>query len=389
MPEDTTPTPGDRLREVRKRRGLSQRELADSAGLSRSTVQLLERGEAGEVRAETFRKLARALGVPTTALLRAIPPDPPLPGTPEDWAPVRAALYRPRRPVEEPTAVGVSEAVDDALALFAANRYSDLTAILPPLLRDAAALGAEGRPVRAFLYRMTGWVMIHRGEYEAADDALRQGLDDADGIEAATLARIQCWHLLHSGRFAECWDLGMRWARDLEPRMSTATPAELSAWGWLHLGNSAAAARDNRPGDAEDTMRMAAAAAARIGSEYRPRRDFLRVFGPVTVAIKHAENFMVDDKPAKVLAMAARIEPERMAATRNNRNRHLLDVATARARTRDPDGAMEVLEGLRADSPAWLARQREARYVMQAVTRKRRTLTPRMLALADAVSLPL
>jgi hypothetical protein len=171
--------------------------------------------------------------------------------------------------------------------------------------------------------------------------------------------------------------------------MSTASPAELSAWGWLHLNNSAAAARDARPGDAEDTMRMAGAAAARLGTEYRPRADFLRVFGPVTVAIKHAENFMVDDKPDKVLAMAQMIAPQASAATRNNRNRHLLDVANSLARTRAYDEAMGVLEGLRADSPAWLRRQREARYVMDAITTRRRTLTPRMRELADAVNLPL
>jgi hypothetical protein len=87
--------------------------------------------------------------------------------------------------------------------------------------------------------------------------------------------------------------------------------------------------------------------------------------------------------------MAQMIAPQASAATRNNRNRHLLDVANSLARTRAYDEAMGVLEGLRADSPAWLRRQREARYVMDAITTRRRTLTPRMRELADAVNLPL
>jgi transcriptional regulator with XRE-family HTH domain len=382
---------GDRMRDVRMRRGFTQRDLAKAAGVSRSTVQLLERGEAGEIRTETLRKLATALQVPTTTLMLApvaeLPPEPAA----EDWSAVRAVLYRPGpQPDEPPTVEGVRDAVDASLPLFASNRYTDLAAILPPLLRDAAALGRDGREVRAFLLRMTGWVLIHRGQIEAADVALRRGLDDADGPEAASLSRIQCWRLLHSGRFGEAWDTGIRLARDYEPRMSTASPAELSAWGWLHLNNSAAAARDARPGDADDAMRMAEAAAARIGTEYRPRRDFLRVFGPVTVAIKHAENFMVDDKPDRVLEMAAAIAPNASQATRNNRNRHLLDVAMSHAKVREYDEAMDVIEGLRADSPAWLRRQREAQYAMDAIVKRRvRTLTPRMCSLADAVNLPL
>lgn len=384
-------TQGDRLGEVRKRRGLTQRELAQAAGVSRSLVQLLERGEIDKVRTEKLRKLAAALHVPTTTLMRAPAADEAPVAVSADWGPVRDALYRPTPQLEEaPTLAGVRDAVDNAMPLFSANRYADLVTILPPLLRDADALDREGRTVRAFLLRMTAWLLVHVGEYEAADVALNKGFNDADDTrEAASLARIRCWRLLHTGRLAECWDEGVQWARDTEPRMSSASAAELSAWGWLHLHNSAAASRDARPGDADDTMRLAAAAAARIGAEYTHRHDFLRTFGPVTVAMKRAENFMVDDKPDKVLALAAAIAPDAPAATRNNRNRHLLDVASSHARIRAYDAAMDVLEGLRADSPLWLKRQREAGYVMDTIISRRRTLTPQMMELADAVALPL
>ena len=70
-------TTGDRLRESRKRRGLSQRELARQSGVSISLIRKLEQGERQDTRTETLRKLAVVLGVPTTALLsgnRELPP---------------------------------------------------------------------------------------------------------------------------------------------------------------------------------------------------------------------------------------------------------------------------------------------------------------------------
>jgi transcriptional regulator with XRE-family HTH domain len=53
---------GAKLRELRERRILSQRELARHAGLTQSTVWRLER-RGGEPHPATVRKLASALGV--------------------------------------------------------------------------------------------------------------------------------------------------------------------------------------------------------------------------------------------------------------------------------------------------------------------------------------
>jgi transcriptional regulator with XRE-family HTH domain len=381
---------GSLVREIRKRRGLSQRELATLAGLSLSYVRKLEQGTLPGTRVQTFRKIAMALRVPTSRLLAERETvDDADPGTADQWQPVRRALEgRHPAATEPPTVDGVRDAVNAAMPLFATNAYPQLAIVLPPLLRDADALQAEGRAVRAFLLRMTGWVLTHLGQYEAAELALRRALDDADDrLEVAACARIRCWLLLHTGHLDQCWDNGIRWADGLEPRISAATPADLSAWGWLQMHNSAAAMRDNRPGDADDAMKMARAAAARIGSEYSHRVDFLRTFGPVTVAMKHAENLMVDDKPDKVLAAAAAIRPCATRATKNNRNRHLLDVANAHTRIRDYPEALTVLTALRADAPEWLPKQREAHEVMRTIVTRRRTLTPQMRDLADHIGL--
>ena len=66
---DQARTIGDKVRDVRKRRGLSQRELAELSGTSASLVRKLEQGERQDIRMPTARKLATALRVPTTTLL--------------------------------------------------------------------------------------------------------------------------------------------------------------------------------------------------------------------------------------------------------------------------------------------------------------------------------
>jgi transcriptional regulator with XRE-family HTH domain len=59
---------GEKLREVRTRRLLTQDELADKAGVSQSTIANIERDNA-EPQFRTIRKLAKALDIEPTELL--------------------------------------------------------------------------------------------------------------------------------------------------------------------------------------------------------------------------------------------------------------------------------------------------------------------------------
>ena len=61
---------GDRLRKVRDKRLLSQRELAERAGLSPTTILKLESGRVDEPHPRTIRKLADALEVDPDGLIR-------------------------------------------------------------------------------------------------------------------------------------------------------------------------------------------------------------------------------------------------------------------------------------------------------------------------------
>lgn len=59
---------GDRVRTLRKLRGLTQKELARAAGVSRATINYIERGRTRYLFPETLEGLRAALGVGKTIL---------------------------------------------------------------------------------------------------------------------------------------------------------------------------------------------------------------------------------------------------------------------------------------------------------------------------------
>ncbi|MFC8244999.1 helix-turn-helix domain-containing protein [Streptomyces chartreusis] len=390
---------GKRLQDVRKRRGLTQRELASESGVSLSLIRKLEQGERADTRLETARRLAVALRVSTTSLVgeSGTVVEAPDAGRDDQWASVRRALVAPVGSPdlgEPPTVSGMNEVIDAVLPLFSGDRFRELSVVLPALIRDADVIaetgGPEGRDVRVRLMQLTGWLLTQTRQFEAASTALRRSLDDAsDRLQGAATINTRCWLLLRQGRLTEAREMAVGWADEVEPRISLATPAELSAWGWLLLRASAAAVRDNRAGEAEDALRYANSAAVAMGREFAPGDDFLKAFGPVTVALKRAENAMIMDRPDLVLKLSARIPTAGMRATSNNRNRHLLDVAEAHTRARDYAKAVEVLQEIRASAPEWLPNQRYARDIFGRVIARRRTLTPDMRSLADAIGVPM
>ncbi|GLW67308.1 hypothetical protein Arub01_55510 [Actinomadura rubrobrunea] len=383
-------TIGDLVQSVRKRRGLTQRELAELSGVSLSLIRKLEQGEREDTRLETLRKLAMALKVPTAKLIARPDADEAPSQTVDQWAPVRAALLGRHQgtPDEEPTVQGVDDAVRAAMPLFARDRFTDLGLLLPPLLRDADALGPEGRDVRSRLLHLTGWLLTQTRQYEAADIALQRALDDSsDRLDAAAVVNTWCWLLIRQGKLKETLTLASRWADDIEPRFSRATMGELSAWGWLLVRVSTAAARNGEPGEAEDALSLARAAAVRMGTEYAASADFLRTFGPVTVAMKRAENAMVEDRADVVLTLAEKIPTGGPRPTSNNRNRHRLDVAMANVRLKRYGDGFEILREIRHASPEWIVNQRFAKDIMSDIISGRRTLTSDMREMADFLRL--
>ena len=388
---DASITPGDRIREARKRRGMTQRELADAAGLSLSAIKKLEQGTLGQLRLETAHRLATALGVTTMAIADPTPEPPSEPSDGGMWAATRDALLSPARgeAVEPITERGTTDVLLSAVKLYHDNEYERLARVLPLLLRDVS--GASPL-LRSRTMQLAGSVMVQTRNHDAARVALTQSMTDAEAtgseLDAASTVITLCWLMLVEGRFGEVRRLAAAWADRVEPRLSQATNPEISTWGWLLLRGSAAAIRDNRPDEAADMMRLAEAAAIAAGNERGGYRQYWTNFGPATVAMKRVENAVVDGRPDVALSLAARV-PQGLRPTSDNRNRHLLDVSASNAELRRYDDAVGVLKQLCGEAGPWLAEQRMARDILGRIVHRRRTLTPDMRELAAAIRLPL
>lgn len=388
---DQAQSVGDRIQAIRKRRGLTQRQLAQLSGISLSLIRKLEQEERDDARMETIRKLAAALKVPTSALMTTPDADPADPQTVKNWEPVRRALFAPAAQPDEPaTTEGVLAALAALQPAVAANRYAEVRDALPLLLRDSQVLNGHSRDACTRVLNLTGWMLVQTRQWDAAEAALNLAIDAADDrLDAAAAVNTMCWSLLRQGRLAEARVLATRWADDIEPRFSRATTAELALWGRLLLGISNAAIRDARPGEAQDSIKLARAAADAIGREITSDHSTSRTFGPATVAMIKAENAAVIGQYDKVLTIARTIPPHTLNPSSASRCRHRLDVAHAQAQTRQYQAAVATIRQLRSAAPEWLTQQRYARDILGHVISRRRTLTPDMRDLADFMAVAL
>lgn len=387
-------TIGDRIRDVRKRRGLSQRELAELSAVSISLIRKLEQSEREDARLETLRKVATALRVPTTTLLpgrQAHDPDPP--DDPADWEPVRRALADPlAQPPEPPTPAGVREAMRSLAPVLTAHHYAAAKEMLPALLRDADALGTgpEARKIQSGILNTTGYLLTQTRQFDIAELTLARAIDTAnDQLDAAAAADTMLWLYLRQGRLAQAREFAAHWADETEPRFSRATVLELIIWGRFLLNMTNAAVRDARPGEADDALCLAAAAAARLDREVRRHDNSQCVFGPVTVAYIRAESYVIMGQPDKCLSIADSLPPSVPYPQLVSRLRHKLDIANAKAMLHEHADAFTIMQEVRSSAPEWLVQQRYARDILGRIITRRRTLTPDMRDFADFMSLAL
>ena len=402
----------ENVRRYRRRAGLSQEELAHAAGVSPGTVRKAEQG--GTVRMETLHALARALRVTTGALMASDAPEPV--GRAEE--PNRLNLLRLRAAltpavglvdgdaqavVEEPSLRGFSRTVRDARVLYFSDSYKSVAGQLPDLLRDAEKAvayydsGEDHRQAllaRAETLRLAGTYLTQVRQYDIAYTALRSAIADArqagDMLAAGSGVGGMCWLLVRQGRLEEAERIAAQSMDVVEPKISGATPDHYAVWGGLAMEAAAAAARNNRPGEAREYRKAARVAAAAVGTAHRNVSRHWSVFGPVTVAMKALEDSMVVGDARQVVRKAGEQEELSPKAWKrlgrpstNDGNRFTLDVARAHTRSGDLSAAMDELTHAREAAPEWLRHQNMAAETMQEILGKRkRTLTAEMREMA-------
>jgi len=385
---------GDRVRRLRKLRGMTQDELRRAARLSLRTIKDIE-ADSGNHRNQTLHAIAEALKVRTSDLTAPGQPEhQPVPG--EAWEDVRAALYQPAagpEPDEEATPDGVLVGLADLMPAWRASEYAQVRLVLPGLIRDAMSLerDEDGRTAQSRVLNATAWLLTMTRQFDDALTAGQLALDAAPGMpDAVAAVSSMAWCLLRQGRLCEASDLAVRWADESEPRFSRATAAELAAYGKVLLYVNNALLRDNRPGDADDALALARAAAARLGREVPANASTTMTFGPAQVQVIAAENAALSGEPERVLMIAERLPGPALARIEPaQRLRHRLDVASAHAMRRDYPSVVDVMQGLHRDAPQWLANQQYARDILETVVRRRRgPLTDELRELATATRLP-
>ncbi|WP_018252997.1 helix-turn-helix domain-containing protein [Salinispora mooreana] len=408
------PTIGEHLAQIRRRSTLTQEQLAERAGVSVETIRKLEQGERQGARTATLNKLARALGVSTSALFgnaaraatdrepdarplslvgvrRALTPVVGLDGSP-------LALDLGDQP---PTLASVRRTVAGANASYHANDYAVTLATLPAMLGESRALvhAANGddqllaHAIASQAHQLAGRLLIQLRQVDLAHVALTGALEHArisgDPVVGASAAAPMCWLLIRQGRFAEAERLAVTTADRVEPRMSTASAAELAAWGFLLIKGAGAAVRDARDDDAAELLELAAAGAQRLGDRINPHADVAgNDFSAEAVRLMQVECAVIAGRPDRALGLSDGVTRSPQV-TPSSRQRHRLDVAWSHVQTGRYADATEVLVGLRDAAPAWLRQQRYAREIVQSITeRRRRAMSAELADLAALVGSP-
>ncbi|MBF6224775.1 helix-turn-helix domain-containing protein [Nocardia abscessus] len=367
---------GVRIRQFRGK-ALTQRQLADQAGVSVDLVRKLEQGGRQTASIASLQKIARALDVDIADLIgkrHGVPSANPGAGI--------VAIRRALTPVDdllgetkEEAAVSLDDgrrAVEYAWGAYWSGRYELLTSILPPGLTQLratvhAARNGSVAPANELLARMywvTGCTLVHLGQTDPAFLAIREALAAAelgnDPLLLATIRGSVAWQLLIQGRYDESRGVALNAAATLEPS-GEVTPSHLSAYGSLVLQGATAAGRAQDVHDALSLVETASEVALRIGAD---RQDYETYFGPSQVVMQTVDVNVSSERYPEALA-AAKDMPVNGSLPQASRARHLADTAVALTRTGRHQRALDaLLTAERVGGADWLKYQTLPRHIV-------------------------
>ncbi|WP_067466196.1 helix-turn-helix domain-containing protein [Nocardia amamiensis] len=367
---------GVRIRQFRGK-ALTQRQLADQAGVSVDLVRKLEQGGRQTASIASLQKIARALDVDIADLIgkrHGVPSADPDAGI--------VAIRRALTPVDdllgetkEEAAVSLDDghrSVEYAWGAYWSGRYELLTSILPPGLTQLratvhAARNGSVAPANELLARMywvTGCTLVHLGQTDPAFLAIRQALGAAelgnDPLLLATIRGSVAWQLLVQGRYDESRGVALNAAANLEPS-GDVTPAHLSAYGSLVLQGATAAGRAQDVHSALSLVETAGEVALRIGGD---RQDYETYFGPSQVVMQTVDVNVSSERYPEALA-AAKDMPVNGSLPQASRARHLADTAVALTRTGQHQRALDtLLTAERVGGADWLKYQTLPRHIV-------------------------
>lgn len=384
--DDDALTIGRRVRQIRRSRGKSLVVVAGLAGISKSQLSRIERGETALERRSDIVAIANALRVAPSELT-TLPVPPPANGCTDGAVDaVRLALMAVHycQPGGQVVAVDVLRArVMAALdARCRCDRQAEFAAALPDLIRDVHTSLAAGHDVAelldlAVLLHIQGtsqWLRVVGGPLDLRTQATilaQQVAHDRDEPTALGIATVGCANLMLT---AGAFDLAQAVLDSVTIPTNTSEGLQLN--GMLALSRSLLSAADKRPGDVDAPLEHAAELARRTGEG----NAYWMGFGPINVGLWHMADALETGDHAQAVAIAEGLRPEAHPNV-PRRAVYWIDYGRALAGVRRRhDDAVRAFRRAELLSPLHLHRNPVARDVLaELLTRSRRDAIGREL----------
>jgi transcriptional regulator with XRE-family HTH domain len=332
---------GRRVRRIRHSRGKSLVVIAGLAGMSKSELSRIERGETALDSLSKIIALANALQIAPSELMRLAVPAPANGHTDSAVESVRLTLDA--IDIDRPGGLVVPvEVLRDRVAHIHQQRRAcqtaDVATALPGLIRDLHTTLGTGRDhgelldLAVYLHtHVTRWWLI---EAAAPADLIRRTVflarhlaQERDEIATLALATFGVADVLLSGG---AFDLGQAELDSLTLPPTTADNAALA--GQANALHAVAAALGGRPDDVGAPMDVAAELAGRFGAT--GETDSLGfVFGPTDVGLIRMWLALDADEPDQAVRVAQQIQPEQHPFL-VNRSHYWIHYGRALARVR-------------------------------------------------------
>jgi transcriptional regulator with XRE-family HTH domain len=355
---------GRKIAAERRRRGLSQPELARMVDRSVAWISQVERGVRKIDRMSVLEALAAALDVPLAELaaeapvVAAVTEEPPgagglrlvLSGT---YA--LCAILDGRR---APAISTLRTKARKAWELTHAGRYTELTDLLRSLVPDLETAArsvpeeqrAEVSELLAATYQACSAALAKLDEPDAAWIAADRAMAAAGRAGNPMLVAAGAFRLvfvfINARRYDQAEETACTAAEALWPIADQGDPQAMSLWGGLTLQRAIVAAHVNDPDTAYDQLERASQVAGRLGEGHN---EYNTEFGPANVRLYEIAVAVELGDAGRALRAAVAVDTSGLSAER--RARMLIDVARAHAQRRQVGEAIAALLQAEAITP--------------------------------------
>ncbi|WTW94556.1 helix-turn-helix domain-containing protein [Streptomycetaceae bacterium NBC_01309] len=393
---------GDRIARLRLRRDFTQESLAATAGVSVDVIRKLEQNQRHTARLSTLNKLAGALDVETSMLIGQ-------PTTFESTGereplPSLLALRRAVTPVTElladelavadetaPSVADLRASLHSTECIRREGRLSEIAAILPRLIADARSTTREhaGREraaayaVLAEAYQVAATTLAALGKEDAAYTAMERarsaaGQSDDPRLDVIGMSTLS-WIFCKQGRIDDAQRVAQATAEKIEPSWTKSPMIDVALWGILLLRASSAAVRADRKETADEFLRLANAAAARIGTD---RVDYATPFGPTNAGVATVNALVEMDRPRHALDASKRVTGL-TALPPTWQARYCVDRALAHIDLESDDQATRAMLDAERIAPEWMRYHATSRRVVSDLKARAPRRSSPIFGLAD------